>query len=226
MTSFISLINSNSQDGLSRPPVHTAVTLADKEALAEWIVKTSFRNGSSVLQAALEREADFRFCSLLSRCICKYIFGPTGMRLLDRVVDLVESMGYRLEVQKSGRLADTRARGNMSTPVKYRGFGSTLNNPDHRGHLFQINRYSFIDDAPIIGVLESPETDSAYPTKGMREIGRNGIWRLFRLEPELSDDMTALMIKPEKGDVQMEFAYFRTVDDPNPETIYRVNTAR
>lgn len=135
-------------------------------------------------------------------------------------------MGYRLAVQRSGRLADTRAHANMSVPVKYRGYGSTLNNPDARGHLFQINMLCFVDPAPLIGILEMPDTDTMYPTKGMTEVGRNGMWRLFRLSPDLSDDMTALIVKPDTGDVKVEFAHFATPDDKSPEMIYRINTAR
>ena len=212
--------------GIDRPPVSTARTLEEKDALASWIVKAYFQNGSSTLESVLEREADIRFCSLLSYHISKLIFGASGSALASRVANITESMGYRLAEQRSGRLADTRAHANMSVPVKYRGYGSTLNNPDARGHLFQINMLCFVDRNPLIGVHEMPDTDSIYPTKGMKEAGRNGLWRLFRIDPELSDDMTALMVNPDSGDVKEEFAHFSSPDDKAPAMIYRINTAR
>lgn len=210
----------------SKPPVSTAKTLEEKDALAEWIVRSYAQNGSSTLESVLEREADIRFCSLLTRHLCIMIFGSSGAGISDRVKNVTDSMGYKLAIQKSGRLADTRTHGNMTTPIKYKGFGSTLNNPNARGHLFQLNMLSFVETNPIIGVLEYGDRATAYPTKGMKEVGQKGVWRLYELSPELSDDMTALMVKPDKGDIKVEFAYFRSMEDPDPQVIYRINSAR
>ncbi len=210
----------------NRPPVSTAKTLEEKDALAEWIVRSYFQNGSSTLESVLEREADIRFCSLLARHLCVMIFGSSGAELSERVRNVTDAMGYKLVVQRSGRLADTRTFGNVTNPVKYKGFGSTLNNPNARGHLFQINMLSFVESNPIIGVLEHGDRSTAYPTKGMKEMGQKGVWHLYELSGDLTDDMTALMVKPDKGDVKVEFAYFRTEDDPDPQVIYRLNSEK
>ncbi|MCM1029272.1 MAG: hypothetical protein NC342_06795 [Pseudoflavonifractor sp.] len=209
-----------------RPPVLTCKTLADKDALAQWIVANFLKNGSATLSSVLERQADVRFCSLICRHLAQAVFSSLGPDLFDRIKNEAEAMGYRLAVQRSGRLADTRSNASMVTPAKYKGYGATLNNPTQRGHLFQVNMLSFVDDKPIIGVLEAPQRDTLYVVKGAREVGARGPWRLFELDRALSDDMTALMIKPEREDVRVEFACFDSLDDINYKIIYRINTAR
>lgn len=209
-----------------RPPVAHAESLADKDSLAGWIVENYLRNGSTTLPQVLERMADMRLCSLMARHVCEALFSPSGQENSEKMTDVWESLGMRLVLQPSGRLADTRSHATMVTPVKYRGFGSTLNNPDARGHLFQINLLCFPEPKPLIGVLEAPEVGTAFPSKGMREVGHHGLWRIFECSMDLTDDMTALLIKPDKGVVRVEFAYFKAVNDPDYKIIYRINTAR
>lgn len=212
--------------GADRPPVSKAQTLQEKDALAEWIVKSCLQRGSSTLESALEREADIRLCSLLTRHLSMIIFGPSGANYLEPLNNIIKAMGYCLEAQPSGRVADTRALAHFTTPVKYRGFGSTLNNPEARGHIFQINMLSFIVPNPIIGVMDHNPGSPLFPTKGMKEIGTKGVWRLFEMSTSLTDDMTGLLIKADNGNALLEFAYFTSVDDDDPKSIYRINTAR
>lgn len=209
-----------------RPPVSNARSLAEKDALAGWIVENYLRNGSTTLPQVLERMADLRLCSLISRHLCEALFNAQGADNSEKMEEVWEALGMRLVLQPSGRLADTRSRATMVAPAKYRGFGSTLNNPDARGHLFQINLLCFPQERPVIGIYESPETASTFPAKGMREIGHHGLWRLFECSMDLTDDMTALLIKPDKGDVCMEFAIFDSKEADNYKIFYRVNTSR
>lgn len=210
----------------NRQPVERCKSVADKEAFAQWIVESFFRNGSANLEAALERQADLRLCSLVSRHISSVIFGPSGNDVYEQFKAISEAVGYELEIQKSGRLADTGTSANVITPAKYRGFGATLDRPDARGHIYQVNMLSFPWQKPIIGIAEYTGGDTIYPTKGMREVGRRNIYRLFELDPELSDDMTALLIKPDRGDTRVEFAYLRSIDDTELNVVYRHSTVK
>lgn len=223
LRSILSAINAPATE---RPPVSTCKTLADKDALANWIVSNYLKNGSATLESVIERQADLRFCSLLCLHLAMAIFGSSGADMIDSFRNAAAVMGFRLVKQSSGRLADTRTQAIMATPAKYRGFGATLNNPEARGHLFQINMLSFVEPKTIIGILEAPERDTSYPIKGLRPVGNRGPWRLFELDPSLSDDCTALIVKPDKGDVRVEFAQFDSVDDLDYKMFYRINTAR
>lgn len=211
----------NSFQSTNRQPVERCKSVADKEAFAQWIVESFFKNGSANLEAALERQADLRLCSLVSRHLSSEIFGPSGSDIYDQIKTISEAVGYELELQKSGRLADTGTSANVITPAKYRGFGATLDRPDARGHIYQVNMLSFPWPKPIIGVAEYTGGETIYPTKGMREVGRHNIYRLFELDPSLSDDMTALLIKPDRGETRIEFAYLRSIDDTELNIIYR-----
>lgn len=226
MTLLRSLMNAINAPATERPPVSTCKTLADKDALAGWIVANYLKNGSATLESVIERQADLRFCSLICLHLSLAIFSSSGADMFASLRNAGEAMGYRLVPQPSGRLADTRTNAIVAAPAKYRGFGATLNNPDARGHLFQINMLSFVRPNSLIGILEAPERDTIYPVKGLREKGSRGPWRLFELDPELSDDCTALLIKPDKGDVRVEFAQFLSMDDLDYKIFYRINTAR
>lgn len=220
---ILKILNIPSTD---RPPVSTCKNVTDKDALAEWIVGNYLKNSSATLAAVLERQADMRFCSLLARHFALAAFGPDGASLLPKLSEVSDALGYRLAVQPSGRLADTRSRAIVCTPVKYRGFGATLNRPDDRGHLFQINMLSFVETKPLIAINEVTNRDTTYTLKGLRETGRQGMWRIFELDPALSDDFTALLVKPDKGDVRVEFAHLESKDSHEPHLIYRINTQR
>lgn len=214
------------QPSTTRRPIERCRGVAEKEAFSQWIVESFFRNGSANLESALERQADLRLCSLVARHLASEIFGPTGSDIYNQIKSISEAVGYELEIQKSGRLTDTGTTANVITPAKYRGFGATLDRPDARGHIYQINMLSFPWPNPIIGIAEYTGGDTIYPTKGMREVGRRNIYRLFELDPSLSDDMTALLIKPDKGETRIEFGFLRSIDDTELNIIYRHSSTK
>lgn len=226
MTLIAKILNKIGATDTDRPPVSTCKTIADKDKLAGWIVGNYLRNGSATLRSVLERKADVRSCSLICRHMAEAIFSSYGPDIFENIKAEVEAMGYHLEAQRSGRLADTRSLASTVTPVKYKGFGSTLCYPSYRGHLFQINMLSFVEKKPIVGILETTSSNPSEIIKGGKEVATRGPWRLIQLNPELSDDMTALIVKPEKEDIKVEFAYFSSVNDIDFKMIYRINTQR
>ncbi len=226
MTLITNLLRKLGTPETDRPPVSKCKNITDKDKLAGWIVANYLRNGSATLSSVLERKADFRLCSLISRHLAEAFFSSYGQDIFHNIKMEAEAMGYHLELQRSGRLADTRNLASMVTPVKYKGFGSTLGSPDDHGHLFQINRLAFVEEKPIVGILEAPGIAQTEIVKGGKEIGTRGPWRLIQLDPALSDDMTALLVKPDKGDIKVEFAYFASINDTDFRMIYRINTER
>lgn len=211
------------KDLSSAPPFMTGNgTVAEKNELAKWLVATYVQSGSVSLPFMLERGFDVRLCSLTAYCLALEIFSSYGLTFAGESLPLVRAVGLQLETMASGRVADTGQTGTFVLPAKYRGYGSALNQPANRGHLFQLNLCSFAEKNPIIG-YQDWQGVLILPVKGMKPCGTSGSWKLFELDTTATDDMTALFICTTRGDVQIELAHFLAGQD-NPLMFYRFST--
>ena len=135
----------------STPPKVVSGTVAEKAELAKWLVNTYIKAGSVSLPFVLERMLDVRFCSLTAYYLSLEFFSSYGATFTSESLRIAESVGLQPERMPSGRIADVGQTCSMIMPAKYRGYGSPLNSPNSRGHLFQINLCAFVEKNPVIG---------------------------------------------------------------------------
>lgn len=76
--------------------------------------------------------------------------------------------------------------------------------------LFRINRCAFSSPDSVIGFGKfAPGFELPFKIlKGLKFIGRSGGWTFFKLDPESTDDMTAMLLLPLEKNFEIEFAHF------------------
>ena len=88
-------------------------------------------------------------------------------------------------------------------PAKYCGGNMEF------GRLFAVNLCAFSSPDSIVGL----RVDKKYPNecrvvKGLKHLGVQGTWNLFKLDPASSDDMTAMLYSSLEKDFYVEIAHF------------------
>lgn len=85
-------------------------------------------------------------------------------------------------------------------PVRYCGGNMEF------GRVFAVNHCAFSSRDSIIGLKD---TYSEFRIlKGLRHIGCLGEWRLFKLDPSTTDDMTGMLYTGHEKNFTIEFAHF------------------
>ena len=154
---------------------------------------------------------DFRVCSRVAYMIAEDLFMPEHDRMHPREV-LIHRLGLPdFDPQRP-------LSGPIYMPVRYAG---------HIGweRIFVINRCAFPSSESLVGVRDSesrnPLADSLIRVmKGLKDTGLcYAGWKLYRLDPIATDDMTAMIALGLEKNFTLEFAHFS--EGEKPKVLFR-----
>lgn len=203
---------------LSETDAAASYHVGHKDILARKLVSDYISLHTPTIGFLLERMLDIRLCSLITYHLCTELFGSYGTTFLRDNPELGTILGMRLLPMPSLRLADTSGTGIFPAPVKFRGFGYPVTSPGHTGHQFQINLCAFAEPHPRLAVTDW-KGGNFEPVKGLKHIGTDDKWEIFEVNPNLTDDMTAILIDDNRDKVQVEVCHI--LPDGTMPMIYR-----
>lgn len=174
--------------------------------------------GDRIVVQVLERLLDVRLCSMITYRLAVALFDVGGAAVLERRPELERLMNMDLSVTAARNVIDHSFDTRLMMPVRYCGYGHPVNSREHLGHLFQVNMCSFSSASRIIGYRDNHDGDIEI-IKGMVKEGNAGGWHLYRLDPDMSDDLTAIFtVASVLPDRLIEVCHFKEEDTP---VIYR-----
>lgn len=192
---------------------------------ARYIYESYTTFGGASLASLMQRQFDTRLCAMTAYYILLDLFGSSGDTYVEKYSDVIEALNLKLRLFPTGRLADVGVAASGIMPATYRGFGSPIYDNELAGHLFRINLIGFDTLTPLIGIQEWISDTNLIPIKGMRPAGSNNLWKLYELDPALTDDYTALFVVPSKSDLQLEMINLSDGRSENDmEMFYRFST--
>lgn len=186
--------------------IHDATTPSITAAsnYARFIYDNYRTNDGASLASLLLRQYDTRLCSMTTYYLMLDLFGNIGDTFVEKYADVIEALNLKLRLFPSGRLSEVGTSASSCMPASYRGFGSPIYDNEISGHLFKINISAFDTLSPLIGIQDWTTDDNITVIKGMRPVGRNNHWKLYKLDLTLTDDYTALFVVDAKTDLQLE----------------------
>ncbi|MCH5245357.1 MAG: hypothetical protein J1E84_02750 [Muribaculaceae bacterium] len=168
-----------------------AIDESYKWSIAKRLVKGYIDWDDPLVPQVLDRMLDVRLCSMITYHIARSLFASGGADIVERSPEIAELFGMETSSTEGHSLIDHSFETSFVMPVKYRGYGHPVNSREHMGHLFTVNMLCFPTDSRIIGYRDSNNGDISI-VKGMRREGTHGSWKLYSLDPALSDDYTAI----------------------------------
>ncbi|MDE6303806.1 MAG: hypothetical protein K2M01_03175 [Paramuribaculum sp.] len=171
---------------------------------ARFIYDNYRTNDGASLPSLLMRQFDMRLCSMTTYYLMLDLFGNVGDTFVEQYAEVIEALNLKLRLFPSGRLSEVGTSAAACMPASYRGFGSPIYDSSVIGHLFRINLSAFDTINPLIGIQDWTSDDNLITIKGMRPAGKHNQWKLFELDPNLTDDCTALLVVDTKTDLQLE----------------------
>lgn len=168
-----------------------AVDEKHKRELAFKLAKGYVEWGDPFVIQILERMVDVRMCSLIGYNLAVALFESGGASVAEQHPEILQLMNLDLTLTAGRTVIDHSFVTSFLMPVKYRGYGHPVNSRDNLGHLFQVNLCSFPVDSMYIGYKDNHDGDLNV-MKGLVSEGYNNGWRIYRLDPDTTDDMTAV----------------------------------
>ncbi len=192
---------------------------------ARYIYESYTTFGGASLASLMQRQFDTRLCAMTAYYIMLDLFGSSGDAFIEKYSDVIEALNLKLRLFPSGRLGDVGTAASAVMPASYRGFGSPIYDNELAGHLFRINLSAFDSLKPLIGIQDWISDNTITIIKGMRPAGGHNQWKLFELDPALTDDYTALFVVQTKSDLQIEMINLSGDRSENEmEMFYRFST--
>ena len=157
---------------------------------------------------------DFKTCSLAAYRLIAEIYSPHSGNRARCMDDVKKFLGVPESYSISGPLT-----GPVYLPVSYCG---------HIGwdRIFRINRCAFSSSDSIIGVGDGYsgrciEPELIRPLKGLTPAGYHEGWTLFKLDPDTTDDQTAMLALRLEKNFRLRFVHFP--HDSFPVTLFDWN---
>lgn len=142
-------------------------------------------------------EHDFKMCSLVAYRLVKELYDSNSIMDKDAIVSTwggSSFLGWPLT-------------GPVWLPIRYLGGDMCF------GRVFAFNICAFSSKDSIIGMRDvkygNPHPKEAFRIlKGLKYIGNYKEWTMLRLDPDSTDDMTAMLYTSHEKDFDIQFAHF------------------